>query len=246
MIYRIIDFPETPTNLRTINVSRNSVLIAWTPGLESGYEQTFRIRYWKVISKESDSQTVPQYKYVIVNNTLNEVLISNLESDTEYQLSISARNRLGESLMSRDTLTVKTLPDVSKRKLESVLASADEQKFGYNKQKITEEMIEISVITSILVFFLLCLTSIVICCVRRQRRAQVHQKAAQKARNSNNSKEILLNSTTEERPFTISGSTTLDSECTVDTTVLEQHHNTDKCLYVEKRGNLLSNFAPNY
>ena len=189
---------------------------------------------------------MPQYKYVIVNNTLNEVLISNLESDTEYQLSISARNRLGESLMSRDTLTVKTLPDVSKRKLESVLASADEQKLGYNKQKITEEMIEISVITSILVFFLLCLTSIVICCVRRQRRAQVHQKAAQKARNSNNSKEILLNSTTEERPFTISGSTTLDSECTVDTTVLEQHHNTDKCLYVEKRGNLLSNFAPNY
>jgi len=81
-----------------------------------------------------------------VNNTSNNVLITDLEADSEYQLSISSRNRLGESLMSREFLNVKTLANVSKRKSETVLASADEQRLGYNNQLISEDIIELSVI----------------------------------------------------------------------------------------------------
>lgn len=236
MIYCIIDFPESPTNLRTINVSRNSVLIAWNPGFDSGYEQSFRIRYWKASSKVVDPSPSPQYKYVIANNSLNELFITNLEPNTEYQLSISSRNKLGESLMSREFLSVKTLPNDSKTKSETVFASADEQRLGYNNKMITEQMIELTAIVSVLVLFLFALFSVVIRYYRKRRTAQVVQK-------NSNSKDISsTDCATEERPFTISASTTLDSASHFDTTLLEQNQNIDnKCLYVEKRGNLLSN-----
>ena len=243
MIYCIIDFPESPTNLRTINVSQNSVLIAWNPGFDSGYEQSFRIRYWKVISKEANVEPSPHYKYVVLNHTLNEVLITNLEPDTEYQFSISSFNKLGESLINRDFVSVRTLPPISKRKLETVFASADEQKLGYNNQMITEQMIELSAIVSVSALFLFTLSSVVICCYRKRRTAQVVQKKS----DSQNSKDMSsTNSATEERPFTISASTTLESGCNFDTTLLEQHNNTDKCLFVAKRGNLLFNSFSNY
>ncbi|CAG2123204.1 unnamed protein product, partial [Medioppia subpectinata] len=93
------NFPESPTDLRTTNVSRNSVVIAWNPGFDFGYEQSFRIRYRKVDPKAANVEPF-HFKYIIANNTLNNVLIANLEADTEYQFSISSRNKLGESLMS--------------------------------------------------------------------------------------------------------------------------------------------------
>ncbi|XP_054169092.1 synaptogenesis protein syg-2-like [Oppia nitens] len=222
------DFPEPPTQLLATNTSHNSVVISWNPGFDFGYEQSFRIRYRKVDSKLS------QYKYIIVNNTLNTVLIDNLDPNTEYQFGISSRNKLGESLMSREFLTVKTLPNlVPKRKLESVLASADEQRLGYNNQLISEDIVELSIIVSLLVMIVLTTTSIVICCYRRHNRvaAQVPQKT------QNRSKDMSSANGESEEPFSISGSTTLDSSCHLETTF-----NNDKCLYVAN-GDSLNDFG---
>ncbi|CAG2166887.1 unnamed protein product [Oppiella nova] len=198
-----------------MNVSRNSVVIAWDPGFDFGYEQSFRIRYRKVGPKPANVEPA-QFKYIIVNNTSNAVLITNLDADTEYQLSISSRNRLGESLMSREFLNVKTLANVSKRKSETVLASADEQRLGYNNQLISEDIIELSVIVSALV-------------IKRKTRQIIQKKSDSKDMSS-------ANSAAEDPLFTISASTTLESSCRLDTTFLHQPSN-DKCLYSENRVN---------
>ncbi len=235
IFYYPIGFPESPTNLRTINVSRNSVLIAWDPGFDFGYEQRFRIRYWKSTSKQINVQP-SQYNYALVNSSLNRILISNLEPDSEYQFSISSRNKLGESLMSREFLTVKTLPNVSKRKLDTIYASADEQKLGYNNKLISDQVIELSVIISILVLVLFSMFSVVICYCKKRR-----AKVAQRRIKRENSKDISTANSGEERPFLISASTTLESN--FETSLLQQHQqHSDKCLYVETKGNLLLYF----
>ncbi|CAG2119775.1 unnamed protein product, partial [Medioppia subpectinata] len=113
--------------------------------------------------------------------------------------------------MSREFLTVKTLANVSKRKSETVLASADEQRLGYNNQLISEDIIELSVIVSAL-----------------RRAEQVIQKKP-------NSKDMSsANNALEDQLFTITASTTLDSSCDFDTTFLHNANN-DKCLYGENR-----------
>ena len=37
--------PDPPAYLRILNITYNSVHLAWTPGFDGGFQQSFKIRY---------------------------------------------------------------------------------------------------------------------------------------------------------------------------------------------------------
>ncbi|XP_062818266.1 nephrin isoform X2 [Anolis carolinensis] len=82
--------PDPPTELKVIGVSHNWLALGWTPGFDGGLQQSFRIRYhWP---------GVPSFLYVDVFPPQSKVFtLTGLQPDTLYNVSVNARNALGES-----------------------------------------------------------------------------------------------------------------------------------------------------
>ncbi|XP_037915549.1 nephrin isoform X1 [Hermetia illucens] len=90
--------PDMPLNLNVLNVTHDSVTVAWTPGFDGGMKPSYRVRY-----REASSE---HYKYQDSGNTQqNKMTITGLRMNTLYLFSVMAMNALGSS---------KYLPDLQR------------------------------------------------------------------------------------------------------------------------------------
>ncbi|CAH1264017.1 IGSF9B [Branchiostoma lanceolatum] len=88
--------PHVPTDL-SVTTSSNSAHVTWRPSYDGGSDQTFIIWYRAVTARD--------WNTLQVNGDVNRYTVYNLVSSTEYEFSVLARNRLGDSLFT--TIVVK-------------------------------------------------------------------------------------------------------------------------------------------
>ncbi|KAI9583195.1 hypothetical protein GQX74_012412 [Glossina fuscipes] len=89
--------PDSPLSLNILNVTHDSVTVAWTPGFDGGLKASYRVRY-----REANRE---QYKYIDSLPNSHKLTITGLKMNTLYLFSVMAYNDLGES---------KYLPDLQK------------------------------------------------------------------------------------------------------------------------------------
>ncbi|KAJ6663543.1 hypothetical protein lerEdw1_009622 [Lerista edwardsae] len=82
--------PDPPTGLKVVGVAHNWLALEWTPGFDGGLQQSFRVRYhWP---------EAPSFLYVDVFPPQSSVFtLTGLHPNTLYNVSVHARNALGES-----------------------------------------------------------------------------------------------------------------------------------------------------
>ncbi|RWS12166.1 nephrin-like protein [Dinothrombium tinctorium] len=228
--------PDSPYALRLVNISHDWVQLEWQPGFDGGLEQSFRIRYRRVTREEKAEENHFEYHYA--SPASNQAVIRGLQPDTEYHFTVTGRNKLGESLMSREFLKVKTqpLPSGSSRS-NSVY---EEHRLG---QSVTENTpFLIGCIVVVLLLFASSSAFIIVYCHRRK-----HNEP------TGNGKGAVADTVSDQSPFLISSNTALQSMCNCEPTlpcvVLPEMREDDghqfestKCLYFEVRSMFLSDY----
>nr|XP_036227376.1 nephrin isoform X7 [Bactrocera oleae] len=81
--------PDTPLSLNILNVTHDSVSLAWTPGFDGGLKASYRVRY-REVNRE-------QYKYIDSLPNSHKLTLSGLKTNTLYLFSVMAYNDLGNS-----------------------------------------------------------------------------------------------------------------------------------------------------
>ncbi|CAH1796696.1 unnamed protein product [Owenia fusiformis] len=97
--------PDPPHSLQYVNSSHNSATLKWTPGFDGGSKTTFMVRYVQTGGKN--------YLYADVESSI--YTITGLKLGTEYEISVRAKNKLGDSPFS-PVIKAKTssmLPDTT-------------------------------------------------------------------------------------------------------------------------------------
>ncbi|XP_067629154.1 nephrin isoform X1 [Eurosta solidaginis] len=89
--------PDMPLSLNVLNVTHDSVSLAWTPGFDGGLKASYRVRY-REASRE-------QYKYIDSLPNSHKLTITGLKANSMYLFSVMAYNDLGKS---------KYLPDLQR------------------------------------------------------------------------------------------------------------------------------------
>ena len=101
VILSVTSKPESPTRLEVISTTYNSVILAWQPGFDGGFQQYYRIRW--------DRTGTEGFQFVdVYPHDATQYEVTNLMMDTHYTFSIMAFNRLGESPYSTGTAAAKT------------------------------------------------------------------------------------------------------------------------------------------
>ena len=81
-------------------------MVEWIPGYNGGHEQTFNIQYRIVNESTWITQKIPQYNK-------QTYILSELQSNTWYELRMFARNRYDRSSVT-DIQIISTVPSVEK------------------------------------------------------------------------------------------------------------------------------------
>lgn len=209
-------FPESPFNLRAINVTHNSAFLIWDTGFDYGHEQTFQLRLWQLdsellgqLEKTAESEhsqlLVSRLSRTLANLSVPHCPVGNLEPNIYYRIAVFASNRMGDSLKSA-YLTIHTSA-VPSYPLKPVYASADEQRLNGligNTIIVGEDFLEISVILCLILLLVVSLsTSTFIYCRRRSNRR--HQEKALSSSSASSDQTHSFDeprrSTCEESPF---------------------------------------------
>lgn len=88
--------PDPPSRLRVVNVTHNSVRLAWIPGFDGGMDQYFRIKF-----APTEDDSLKDFEDVYPANT-DETVLPGLKPGTRYAISIMAFNNIGESNYTND------------------------------------------------------------------------------------------------------------------------------------------------
>ena len=116
VVLSVTSKPDPPTRLEVISRTYNSVILAWQPGFDGGFQQYYRIRW--------EREDTEGFQFVDVSpHSATQYEVTNLMMDTSYTFSIMAFNKLGESPYSAETASAKTTSKFYKltRKLKSSL-----------------------------------------------------------------------------------------------------------------------------
>ncbi|XP_062711778.1 nephrin isoform X5 [Aedes albopictus] len=89
--------PDPPLSLNVLNVTHDTVTVAWTPGFDGGMKANYRVRY-----REANSD---HYRYEDSLPNSHKLTIAGLRMNTLYLFSVMASNALGSS---------KYLPDLTR------------------------------------------------------------------------------------------------------------------------------------
>ena len=101
VILSVTSKPDSPTRLEVISTTYNSVILAWQPGFDGGFQQYYRIRW--------DREDTEGFQFVdVYPHSATQYEVTNLMMDTRYTFSIMAFNKLGESPYSAGTASAKT------------------------------------------------------------------------------------------------------------------------------------------
>jgi hypothetical protein len=93
--------PDSPENLRVLNVSHDSAVLRWTPGFDGGARQRFSVRIAKYGREDPiDIDVVPR--------NATSFKINQLELNTQYTFEVKASNVHGDSPYSPSE-TIRTL-----------------------------------------------------------------------------------------------------------------------------------------
>lgn len=92
--------PDTPLSLNVLNVTHDSVTVAWTPGFDGGMKASYRVRY-----REANSE---HYKYEDGMSNSHKLTITGLKMNTVYLFSVMASNQLGNSNYLPDLIKAQT------------------------------------------------------------------------------------------------------------------------------------------
>ena len=86
--------PEAPTNVQVTSVTAVRATVSWQSGLDGGHPQTFRVLLRPItsFSQIEDYITDPGYN-LFLNHTLTD-----LESETQYEIKVLAINEKGQSI----------------------------------------------------------------------------------------------------------------------------------------------------
>lgn len=97
------DRPETPTEFSHDKelLTDTSVTLLWKPGFDGGIQQTFIIMYKDEKDKDWKNVTVQD-----TGNTVMNLTVEGLSSDTSFRIQLSAMNTEGSS--ENVTLYIKT------------------------------------------------------------------------------------------------------------------------------------------
>ncbi|ETE63699.1 Nephrin, partial [Ophiophagus hannah] len=84
--------PDPPTEFKVVSVAHNWLALEWIPGFDGGLQQSFRVRYhWP---------GAPSFLYVDVFPPQSPTFtLTGLQPNTPYNVSVNARNALGEILI---------------------------------------------------------------------------------------------------------------------------------------------------
>ena len=100
--YYFVDAPQTPTNFTLVSSTDSSIEVEWIPGYNGGHEQTFNIQY-RIVNESTIwiTRVIPQYN-------IQTYILSELQSNTWYELKMFAKNKFNKSnvtdIQSRSTL----------------------------------------------------------------------------------------------------------------------------------------------
>ena len=97
--------PDTPESLQVVNVTHDSVHLAWAPGFHGGMDQYFRVKY--TVHEEHRMYETTKIHEVYPANVASTVL-SDLKPGRQYSFAIMALNNLGESNYTSDPVIVRT------------------------------------------------------------------------------------------------------------------------------------------
>ncbi|GAB1610364.1 nephrin-like isoform X2 [Argonauta hians] len=92
--------PDPPYNIKFVNATHNSLTLTWQPGFNGGMSQSFRVRY--------RPKGTTNYKYADVSPGSNVYLLTGLIRGQDYEITMLAFNKLGESEYQRKELISKT------------------------------------------------------------------------------------------------------------------------------------------
>ncbi|KAG8196288.1 hypothetical protein JTE90_023841 [Oedothorax gibbosus] len=95
--------PDPPESLEALNVSHQGALLVWSPSFDGGLPQSFQLRIQK------NKELPLTFLHIAMNTT--SYLLSGIEQGSLYEVSIAAKNALGESEYSAPvTFRTKSLP----------------------------------------------------------------------------------------------------------------------------------------
>ncbi|XP_043071244.1 nephrin [Drosophila grimshawi] len=92
--------PEPPLSLNILNVTHDTVTVAWTPGFDGGLKASYRVRY-RMVDRE-------QYKYIDGLANSHKLTIPGLRMNTLYLFSVMSWNDLGQSSYLPDLTRAQT------------------------------------------------------------------------------------------------------------------------------------------
>ncbi|XP_011493935.1 PREDICTED: nephrin-like [Ceratosolen solmsi marchali] len=95
--------PDEPSDLEALNVTHDSVSLAWKRGFDGGLPTSHQIR-WREAEEDGAN-----YRYVDVSPGNYRAVVEHLAVGTNYLFSIRAKNSKGESPFLPDHLRVQTL-----------------------------------------------------------------------------------------------------------------------------------------
>ncbi|XP_050438831.1 nephrin [Adelges cooleyi] len=110
----VFSHPDPPTNLRSVNLTHNAMLMAWSPGFDGGEPATYRIRY-RAFNKQT-------YHYEDLGSESRH-LITGLEPATTYLFGVMAHNIYGDSSYALESLKVTTLSLTPKQDISLSITS---------------------------------------------------------------------------------------------------------------------------
>ncbi|XP_017027881.1 nephrin isoform X3 [Drosophila kikkawai] len=92
--------PDPPLTLNILNVTHDTVTVAWTPGFDGGLKASYRVRY-RMVDRE-------QYKYIDGLPNSHKLTIGGLRMNTLYLFSVMSWNELGSSSYLPDLARAET------------------------------------------------------------------------------------------------------------------------------------------
>ncbi|XP_055619098.1 nephrin isoform X2 [Toxorhynchites rutilus septentrionalis] len=105
--------PDSPLSLNVLNVTHDTVTLAWTPGFDGGMKANYRVRY-----REANSD---HYRYEDSLPNSHKLTITGLRMNTLYAFSVMASNALGSS---------KYLPDLTRAQTKDTPPSQPASSLG--------------------------------------------------------------------------------------------------------------------
>lgn len=108
--------PDQPTEIRTLRVDFMTINLAWSAGFDGGLTQTFALKLNDTmidLNPQANNSVLTvrdrDSRFRIIKYSPSLINITNLNPDTVYSLSLSAKNSLGNSDWS-EPVVVKTRP----------------------------------------------------------------------------------------------------------------------------------------